>query len=277
MPAQRTSSFLERVTTLFGREPLLHFFLISVALLLAYHFFGRPEIRISEELIGGLQQDLEKRVGRAATPEEMRRLAAGYLEDEVLYQEALRSGLTKDNRVRSLLIQTIRTSLRPIVSAPSEAELEALRAESPETYRFPERASFEHVSFTASEPIPEGLQERLRAGKAEAGLGGNVQLPNPLPLTYRPQIERLLGEEFATALAKLPLNEWHGPLRSTRGVHFIRVNVYEPERDMPLAEIRPTLVAAWMGRKETALLSQKAAEFRRSYRVVMPPGLLPPP
>jgi hypothetical protein len=64
-------------------------------------------------------------------------------------------------------------------------------------------------------------------------------------------------------------------LTSARGVHFVRVQKQEPEREMPLEEIRSTLISKWMSRNEAAAISNKVIELRRSYNVVMPANLSP--
>jgi hypothetical protein len=258
-------------------EPLLHFLIAAALLLLAFHFFARPELKVSAPMLNGLRKDYEARMGRPATELEIAKIANDYVEDEILYREALRNGLTQDNRVRGMLIQTMRTTLRPILSEPSDTELENLRKETPDVYRFPARVGFEHVSFADAKTIPDGLLEKLRSGEKPSSFGETVQLANPLPPTYRPQLERIFGPAFTIALTKCKEGEWVGPLTSARGVHFVRVQKQEPEREMPLEEIRSTLISKWMSRNEAAAISNKVIELRRSYNVVMPANLSPAP
>ncbi len=148
------------------------------------HACGRPEIRISSQFINGLQRAYEARVGRAATEEEVARLTQEYLEEEILFREAIRAGLMKDNKVRALWVHTMRTSLRPIVGPPSDADIEALRREAPASYRFPFKIAFEHVSYSSAANIPEGLLERLRGGEEPGLFGDKIALANPLPPTF---------------------------------------------------------------------------------------------
>ncbi|MGH7290239.1 MAG: hypothetical protein ACREJT_03455, partial [Myxococcota bacterium] len=174
-------------------EPLAHFLVAAGLLLLAQHFLLRPEIAISPQLVNGLRKDYEARIGRPATDVEVHKLVDSYLEDEVLFREAQRSGLTNDNRVRSLLVQTMRSAMRPVVTPPTDAELQTLRAETPEVYRLPAQVSFEHVSFLEEKSIPTGLLEKLRGGAPSEGLGEPVRITSPLPLTFQPQLEHMFG------------------------------------------------------------------------------------
>lgn len=253
------------------KEPLVHFLAAAALLTVGYHFLARPEVTVSPQLLGGLRKEYEGAIGRQATPAEMTKLANEYLESEILYREALRNDMVKDNRVRGMLIQTMRTSLRPIVREPAEADLETLRQETPEIYRYPAKVGFEHVSFPNADAAPPDLLEKLRAGASPQGLGdGQMKLANPLPPTFRPQLEHLFGTEFTATLTGCKEGTWEGPFTSTRGVHFVRVLTQEPEHDMPMSELRPTLIAKWTSRQESRIISEKVAELRDSYRVNMP-------
>lgn len=252
----------------------LHCLLLIVAatLLLAYHYYGRTEISVTPRQLDAMRKEYECALGRQATQAEVRRLAEEYLDNEILYREALRIGLAQDTRVREVLIQTMRTSLRPVVPEPSDAELVAMREQHPAMYRYPATLSFEHVSFTDSREIPGGVLEKLRAGARPHEFGDpQMRLANPLPPTLRAQIEFLFGAEFTAILTHCPQGEWEGPLASIRGVHFVRLLNFEPERDMPMSELRPTLLANWTGRKQAEIISKKVAQMSKSYRVTLPP------
>ncbi|MGC4014806.1 MAG: peptidylprolyl isomerase [Luteolibacter sp.] len=255
------------------KEPLLHFLAAAALLLLAWHFFVRPEVKISPQLINGMVKEYETALGRAATPEDVRKITDEYVESEILYREALKTGLIQDNRVRSLLIQTMRTSLRPIVPPPSEADLVELRNKTPDIYRYPAKISFEHVSFSDEKSIPAGLLEKLRVGTPPQGLSDPaVRLANPLPPTFSTQLDHLFGAAFTGTLMKCEKGVWSGPFTSNRGVHFVKVLSADPEMDMPMSELRPTLIGKWTGIKEAEIISQKVEEMKKSYRVVLPPA-----
>ena len=256
------------------RAPLLPILIAAVLLSLAFHLHGPPEIRVTPQQLNAMRKEYESSLGRRATQLEVRRLAEEYLDNEILYREALRRGLAQDTRVREVLIQTMRTSLRPVVPEPSDAELVALREQNPAIYRYPAMLSFEHVSFTDAREIPQGLLERLRAGAPPDDFGDpQMQLAIPLLPARRSQIEYDFGAEFTAALTRCPQGEWTGPLASIRGVHFVRLLKYEPERDMPMSELRPTLIANWTGRRQAQAVSERLAAINHSYRVTMPPIL----
>jgi len=266
-------SRFSKITSFLRREPLAHFVLAAAVLITLHHCLVRPAIEVSPQLANGLRKEYETRWNRKATDADMTRLIGDYIEDEVLFREALKTGLVNDNRVRALLVATMRSSLRPMLVPPTDADLEKLRSESPETYRFPAKIGFEHVSFTDEKNIPVGLLEKLRSGASTAGLGDAVSLANPLPPTFQPQLDRIFGPEFTKSLLLCKKDVWNGPIKSERGVHFIRITTLDSPKDIPLDETRTTLASQWNTVKENAAIADKARELRKSYRVVLPPNI----
>jgi hypothetical protein len=258
------------------REPLVHFVFAAACLLLLHRLFVKPAIEVSPQLVSGLTKEYENRLGREAAPAEVKRLVHEYLEDEVLYREAINSGLIHDNHVRTLLVETMRKSLRPVVSPPTDAELTALRAETPEIYRLPAKLSFEHVTFKDQASVPVGLLETLQGGAPMAGLGDPIQISNPLPATFQPQLEHMFGADFTAALLKCKVGVWSGPIPSLRGVHFVKVITHEEAHDMPLEQIRSTLASQWTTVEENASISKQVLTLQNSYRVHLPPGFSAP-
>jgi len=269
------SSFI-KIRTFLWREPLVHFLFAAACLLLAHRVFVKPAIEISPQLVIGLTKEYEDRLGREATQQEVTRLVHAYLEDEVLYRESLTSGLVKDNHVRSLLVETMRKSLRPVIDPPTDAELTTLRAETPEVYRLPAKLGFEHVTFKDASSVPAGFLEKLQSGAPTVGLGDVVQIANPLPATFQSQLEQMFGAGFTTALLQCKPGVWSGPFTSLRGTHFVKVTTHEDAQDMPLDQIRTTLASQWTTVQENAAITQQVETLRHSYRIHLPPGFTAP-
>lgn len=256
------------------REPLLHFTVAAAVLVGAQRWHqhaSRPELRVTKEWLDTLARDYELKTGHRPDSAERAKLLDDYIEEEVLFREAQKSGHEEDPRVRHLLALTMREAMEPVVADPSDAELEELRAKSPETFRFPAEVSFEHASFKSTDAIPPGTLETLRGG-GTAGMAAEMRLPNPLPETWIPQIGRMFGDEFAEALANCKEGEWSGPINSTRGVHFVKILKYTAPREMPMTEVRPALITKWTTDRQKAAVSGKVAELRKGYRIIVPQG-----
>lgn len=260
------------------REPLFHFTLIAALLVGAHRLYSahaRPEVKVSPEWFESLVRDFELKAGRAPEAAERITLVHGWLENEILYREALKTGHTEDPRVRSLLAAIYREQLEPVIADPSDADLEAFRKQHPEPFHYPAQVSYEQATFATTADVPADMLEKLRA-ETPPPQAAVLRLPNPMPLTWLPQLEKTFGLEFSNAVIAAKPGEWTGPLTSTRGVHFIKVLRYEAAREMPIADVRPALVAKWQEAQRNAAVSAKVAEMRSNYRIELPPSIPAP-
>jgi hypothetical protein len=262
------------------RDPLTHFLGIGLVLLIGSNLmlsWIRPEVQVTAAQVDLVQKEFEAQRRRPATPLERTRLMEDLLTDELLAREAIAVGLAQDNRVRTLLAKLMRTSLEPVLPEPTDAQLQAVRAENAEDYRYPARLAFEYAGFRTGAAIPEGFLGRLRAG--EVGRSGQevVGIPNPNPPTWLPELERILGEEAAQKIAGLTPGIWEGPLVSSRGILFVRVLRIEPETEMSFSQIRSVLAEKWREKQVRAEVKKVAAGLRQKYRISLPPVDSPAP
>lgn len=260
------------------REPML-WFLLSGAVL--YGFFTtmqrvrKPKAEVTAEWLQALTNDFERRGGKPMDSQERIELAHRELEEEILFREALKEGRIEDNRVRALLAALKREELEPVLADPTDAELAEYREQHPAAYQFPEQMSFQHLSFVSSNDVPAGALERLRAGDNLLG-DARVQLANPQPLTWMPQIKMMFGDDFSSAIEQYKINEWNGPVVSQRGVHFIKVLERKAAREMSFSEVKPALTSQWLKAKQQQAVSAKVKELSHEYRIVLPEGIPQP-
>ena len=254
------------------REPLLHFLVIGALIAGGHRWYlahTRPELRITREWLESLARDYELRAGHQPDAAARAKLLDDYIEEEILFREALKTGHEEDPRVRHLLALTMREALEPVVPDPSDAQLEELRLKDPASFRFPAGVSFEHASFPSMSEVPAGFLEKLQAGEPPHSAPG-IRLPSPVPETWLPQIERMFGPDFAREIERCKRGEWTGPVTSLRGAHFVKLLKYTPARDMPMAEVRPALATKWITDQQKRAVSEKVAGLKRGYRIVLP-------
>src|SRR5215470_2157889 len=173
-----------RVLNRWRREPLVHFIVLGVALFAGYHVLtpSAPTRRIvlSDSVIDGLRQEHLRRSGSLPTPAEEAALVDRFIDDEVLYREALALELDRgDIIVRRRLVQKmefLNESLQDLPE-PTEAELQQYAAAHPERYAQPERTTLTHVFVSRERYGPEArahaeaLRSQLLNGAQAAGLG----------------------------------------------------------------------------------------------------------
>lgn len=255
------------------REPLLHFLLIGVATFGGYAYVVEP--RADEEktivvdrdrLLTYLQFRLKRFADDSAARQldrmsaaELERVVDEYVRDEVLYREAKKLGLDRDDDViRQRLIQKIEFINQSVAAetlAPTDADVRQYYAAHEERYREPAHVTFTHVFFRAEDGNAMAareralaVQRRLNDGRVpfEAGprLGdrflfqvNHVESPAALVASH-------FGQAMGAALFELRSDDrrWQGPFESPYGTHLVMLIDNVPERRLTLDEARPRVM-----------------------------------
>jgi hypothetical protein len=161
------------------REPALHFALIGAGLFSVHALVRRPaspdEIVVSAAVAAELRREFERGNGRPPTPAEAQTLVDRFVDEEVLYREALAMGLDRgDVIIRRRLVQKLELLTRDLepVPAPDEPQLREWLAAHAEDYREPERLSVRHVFVkSADDAEARRLLRALQSGADPATLG----------------------------------------------------------------------------------------------------------
>ena len=270
---RESTSRASRVLKPLLREPLVHFLLAAALIVAVRHVIRQlamPEIRVDRVMVESAATRLAGESGVDSESVADQAAVRQAVTDELLYREALRSGLADSPAVRDTLASLMRNQLDPVLAEPSDSELREFMRRHAERYRFPPQISFEHVSFRPGTDVPANLLDRLRAGADPAQFGERVWLANPLPSTYRPLLERVLGAEACERVFKLPVGEWHGPVESSRGQHFVRVRSRSDGEMIPFEQARPTLLANLLSERRERFVRQRVRELAARYRILLP-------
>ena len=245
------------------RDPLVVFLLLAAGVfaLDGWAESGEEERRVIEVApaqVEGLRARWTAQWGRPPTGPELAGLIDEATDEEILYREAQRLGLDREDAiVRRRLAQKLTFVLEDAggATAPSAEEVEEHHARHAERYRRPPRTTFDHVFLSADRRAdPAGDAAALLRGLGPAdgdGLaeGGWRQLGDPFMLarTYAgrtdQEIARLFGTGFADAVTALPAGAWSGPVESTYGMHLVRVRGRTAARAPRLEEVRDRVVA----------------------------------
>jgi len=162
------------------------------------------------------------------------RAAAQWLEEEVLYREALARGLDEgDLIVRRRLVQKMRLLLETgvDVAEPSDAELRAWIDAHPGRYGGVAQITLEHIFLSrglrdarlAADAAALKQQLDSTAALNPAALSDPHPAATPLERADARALERLFGSVLAAQIAELPAGSWQGPLPSALGLHFVQV------------------------------------------------------
>ncbi len=267
------------------RDPLVVFVLLGIGVFaldgwLAGGETARPVIEIAPGEVERLRARWIAQWGEEPADSELQTLVDEAVDEEILYREAQRLGLDRDDAiVRRRLAQKLTFILEDAGAAgpPSQAEVEEYYAQHAERYRRPGRTTFDHVFLSRdSRTDPVGDAAAL-LDEVRAGAGSDLQrLGDPFMLarTYADRSDReiagLFGSVFADAVAELPAGGWHGPVESTYGVHLVRVKGRTPSRAPALAEVRDRVLADLREDRRRDRSVAAYQELRAAYEVRLP-------
>jgi hypothetical protein len=272
------------------REPLLHFALAGALLFAAYDYYGPPaaapasrDIVVTDAQVDALRAQLREINRQPPTDEELERAVHDYVDEEVLYREAVALGLDAgDLVVRRRLEQKMRfliedtTRLAPATDADLTAYLDAHRAD----FDAPARIRLTHVFVSRDAHGPEtdttaaALHARLLAEsvppeKAPA-LGDSFPAGADLDDMTERELVRYLGADFAAAVMRLPVGSWSEPIASIHGEHLVWIREQTPARAVTLDEVRARVLYAFDRERHDAANEERLAALRARYNISLP-------
>jgi hypothetical protein len=254
------------------REPLVQFAVGGGLLFLLYAAVqgrspepeagaGTPVAR--EVTIGPRDLELQRASFRAAWKREpdtgeLADLMEAFISEEILFREGEALGLAQDDQVvRRRLIEKATALARPATPAgePDAADLRRWYQMYRHRFQQPAAFSLEQLFFDARKHAdPEAaakaalasLADQPAAKPAPAGVGDDFVLPTTLNDRSQAQLSHLFGSEFTAAIEAAPVGRWHGPVRSSYGLHLVRVTARQAPRMPAFEEAEKHVRADWL-------------------------------
>lgn len=234
------------------------------------------EIVVPADAIGGMREDFRRRTGRMPSATDEQAMVDAYVADEVMVREGLSLGLDRgDIIVRRRLIQKMEFLLENSepVPKPTDAELEAFVAAHAERYASPARVTFTHV-FVSSQHAgidldaeAKSLEAKLQDGADPATLGDPFLRGREMRLQAQSELANVFGAAFAAAVMKLPENAWSDPIRSSFGLHLVRVSEKRAGTEPVLSAVRERAEREWKEERRQTLDREARARLRARYVV----------
>jgi hypothetical protein len=281
-PADRVhrTALLRRAVLQVARSRIVHFALLGgLIFALAPRPASRSDIALDGATFVALEQAQAARLGAVQLgPDDVREVRARAIEDEILYREALRLGLDRDdNVVRQRLIQKVlflAEDLAGVSRSPTDAELRAFFEATRAQWTRPARVQLIHVYAG-----PEGrdrlaaLRDQVVAAEAAApgdppALGDAFALPRAVATT-RDDLAGDYGAGFADAAFNLTPGTWSDPIGSKFGWHLVKVLARADAGPAEFEDVRGRLPLVYL----VARKKQAAADFVRQaaarYRITV--------
>ena len=262
------------------RSRLVHFLLLGGAIFaLAPRPDPRRDIAFDSAAFDDLRRAQAERLGApaldAGETEDVRTRA---IEDEILYREAVRLGLDKDdNIVRQRLVQKVlflAEDLAGVSRAPTEEELRRFFDATREQWTRPASVRLIHVYAGPSHRDelsalrPQTIAAEAAVPGVPPALGEAFPLPRTVAMT-RDEVAATYGAGFADAVFALTPGTWSEPVESKFGWHLVRVLDRRDAGPATFEDVRSQLPLTYL----VARKKQAAADFLRQaatrYRITI--------
>jgi peptidyl-prolyl cis-trans isomerase C len=250
----------------FLRAPLLHFLVLGGVLFAIDAARSKPAspapppvtgsasaptgpIVVDAEVTQRMTAVAQRRLGRPPTPPEIDAEIQRFIDEEILFREALARGLERDDpmiheRIASRMSYVLAEAA--VIPEPTDAQLRAWFDAHADRYNAPERLDFTHVFIANPDDTKrvDALAAQLAAGTAPETLGDTFSGGRKYRGRKRADLAESFGAEFAVDLDKQPLGTW--VRRSSRhGVHLVRVDKVEVARSADFASAKLELRREW--------------------------------
>lgn len=279
---QSRLSFIRRCL----RQPFLHFLIAGFALFVLYGGLHRSTVNqdsqridITPEIVQRIAISWLARWQRPATEEQLQGLIDEYVKEEILYREALKLGLDKDDTIiRRRLAQKMDFLAEDVASLkePAPGVLEAWYHQHQAHYAAPPLATFHHVYFALDK---RGADAQRQAQAVLSGLsdknshaGDAFMFKSAYSEQSQDQVARVFGSTFARSLFEQPPGRWVGPVESGFGWHLVWIDALVKPRAPPFETVAQQVKSDWLSqqRSESKRASFDALKARYEVVVLMP-------
>lgn len=268
------------------REPLAHFLALGALIFIGAHWIeqaqsnARRQIVVDRTLAQRIIQLQQVQNGTTPSAAQLQRLIENYVDDEVMYREALRMGLDQDDEiVRRRLIQKVQFLQRDLTppASPSETDLHDYFERHLQRFALPATVSFEHVYFSPEHggwSAAEGTARRARgeliSGSIRASDAGDAF---PLQLRGRDwtpaDAKQIFGDTpVVNALFSTRAHEWSQPVRSGYGWHLVRPLEHRAQTVPAFASVRGEVQAAYLDEAAAAANRRQLDTLRSRYEII---------
>ena len=232
------------------------------------------DIYISDQELDGLFAAWNSQVGRPPNEQEALNIVNDFIEEEILYREALRLGLDQNDRIiKRRLAQKI-TFLKQETDRkePSSKKLIDFFDRNRDRYYVPPTFSFTHYYFSSDRNGKQRAQEAMKSIADK-----NLPKSDPFMLGKNFveksifEIERDFGDKFTEFLYEPTFDVWLGPIQSAYGYHIVKL-LNKIESFTPnLNQVKEKVEVDFYLEEKQKTLDSYLTELRDKYQVIINP------
>jgi peptidyl-prolyl cis-trans isomerase C len=270
-------------------EPLVQFLLLGAAIFAISNVMHRSEdeaantIVVDDARVKRIAQLYQVQMGSTPAPDQLEHLIDSYIREEVLYREARKLGLDRDDEiVRRRLVQKIEflSSDLAVIDEPDDAALHRYHEEHPEQFVVPGTVSLSHVFFSADDRGDAGAKRaaedalvRLATVEDAHAAAGRFGDPFPLQRSYaaadRRSLAQIFGQTpFVDAAFDTAQGRWTGPFRSGYGWHLLYVTQRTPDGRMSFDDAKERARQLYLEEQRRLSDLRRYQELASGYTIV---------
>ena len=259
------------------REPLVWFVLIAAILFGADQYLNKQndQIIVDSAVRQRLATLWETQTGNAAKPKEIDSLVQSWLKEEIVFREAMRLGLGRDDTiVRRRLIQKL-SFLSEEVGVNTNAEttqdvLSSYYYAHQDRYVTETRYSFFQIFFSSMEKAEQHLGIFSTIPEKWQLLGESSLLNQSYKEITYAVARRDFGSEFARTLQTLVVDDegWQGPIKSSYGYHFVLIAEVKPEQQLPFDKARARVALDYADQQKSSSQADYYDSLLEKYEVI---------
>lgn len=217
-------------------------------------------------------EERSNRAGRSLDEDEREAALADHVSQAILLREAYRNGWQRElPRVRQRLVLAMRTALEDDVTEPSDSQLRAFFDAHRDKYRLPATVTLSHVYFVPGSPEtpqdPEAFVAALSRNVDFRSRGESFPLGPTLERFTLVRLSGTLGETFADEVFASVGSSWFGPVRSTRGVHYVRVDERREATSPDFTAVARYVRVDWVTERRRTQYERKMARLADGYEI----------
>jgi hypothetical protein len=160
---------------------------------------------------------------------------------------------------------------------PTEEQLTTFLNENPDIYRIDPRITFRQVFLDPERhalDLQESVAKLLDTLKSDPTadalhLGDQTLLEYQNVDRSKREVASNFGLRFADEIVKLPLEQWHGPIQSSYGVHAVYISERTDGRLPPLNEVRDLVHRDWEQKHRRELVESFYQGLMKKYEVAI--------
>lgn len=256
------------------RQPLFWFAIAGACLFLIDALFvsDRNEIYVSAAQQQRLATLWQTQTGLTASEEELDSLVRNWIREEILYQEALRLGLDRqDSIIRRRLVQKLGFIAESESSAaPEVGVLQTFYQQNIDAYTLPLRYSLRQLYFQTEDDARQALAA-LELGTNASTLGESSMLNAQYAYRSALDLNATFGNGFSDRIAQLPVQSWQGPVLSGFGYHLIQLIAIHGEEFSPFDSVQSQVAMDYQQFQQMNARDAYIEELIDQYNIVLEP------